>query len=658
MSTPDSLKVLLIEDDINHAKIIMRHLRDSNDEFIEICHANSLDKGLNIFSKEAFHAVLLDLRLPDSGIDETLDRTLKVSGRTPIIVLSSMEDRDLARKMIHEGAQDYICKVDLSRELLIRTIYNAIERKKTEENLKATEAKNSKIIEASLDCIISIDENGLITEFNPAAERTFGYSRNEVMGLEMALIIVPENLRAAHRNGLKQFLRTGYGPALGKRLEMTAMRRNGSEFPVEVSIVALPLNDRQIFTGFIRDITEQKRASDEIKIAKEAAEVANRAKSSFLANMSHEIRTPLGIVLGYTDLLATTDLNTIDKNNFIAAIKRNGELLSKIINDILDLSKVEAGKLELLHQEVSMTEILADTESLLKLQANEKGISLQVSMDDQVPPTINTDLMRLRQILVNIIGNAIKFTDKGIVAVNISTTPSLEANRSTLVITVKDSGRGISPPQAQRLFTPFTQADVSTTRKFGGTGLGLVLAKRLAQLLGGDVELSESELGKGSIFKVTIDAGLNQSHQIKSAFTKTDAIGDKLSQRIDGMRILLTEDSKDNQLIVSRLLTTAGAKVDIVENGKEAIDRLEVSQYDLVLMDIQMPIMDGYEATTLLRSRGFKTPILALTAHALEEERQHCLNSGFSEHISKPIERKSLIEKISQFQGVSHDINL
>jgi PAS domain S-box-containing protein len=648
MNMREPLQLLLIEDDDNHAKIILRYLRNSGDESIEVHRAISLEEGFAYLSQLCFQAILLDLRLPDSDINDTLKKTLKKTTSVPIVILSTIEDKHFARKMIHEGAQDYICKTDLSKEVLIRSIFGSIERKRIEENLKASEARNSKIIEGSLDSIISINEMGRIIEFNPAAEKIFGYKRVEVLNREMAEVILPEKFREAHRNALTHFLYTGQSRIMGKRVELTALRKNGVEFPVEISISFMPHNDRQIITGFIRDITEQKRATAELNIAKEAAEVANLAKSSFLANMSHEIRTPLGIVLGYSELLANSDLNHEEKSNFICALKRNGELLSNIINDILDLSKVEAGKLELNLHKVSMSEILTDTQSLLKLQASEKGIIFKVSMDELVPPTIYTDVMRLRQILVNIIGNAIKFTQKGLVEVKIKLI-STGANKSALAFIVTDTGRGISKEQAARLFTPFSQADISTTRKFGGSGLGLVLAKRLAQMLGGDVVLTESELDKGCTFTITIDTGTNLSALIESPEPNYKENVRSIIQKIDGMKILLAEDSKDNQLIVSRILTTAGAAVDIVENGKEAIETLHRAKYDLVLMDLQMPIMDGYEATAQLRKEGFQKPIFALTAHALNEEREHCLACGFNNHISKPINRTLLLEKLSQF---------
>jgi PAS domain S-box-containing protein len=402
----------------------------------------------------------------------------------------------------------------------------------------------------------------------------------------------------------------------------------------------------------LADITDQRSYEENLRIAKEAADTANAAKSAFLANMSHEIRTPLGAILGYSELLASQGISASERLNYVSALKRNGELLSNIINDVLDLSKVEAGKLDFEKQQVPIEEILTDITTLLHLQAMEKGIGLLVSADGPIPATIQTDPLRLRQILMNIVGNALKFTERGSIEVKVKTVPGPEG-KILLAFVVQDTGPGITPEQAQKLFKPFSQADVSTTRKFGGTGLGLTLSKKLAAGLGGDLELTASVPGHGSTFTITIDPGRTSQVLFRSSpqnlarphASKTPAD----SLRIDGLRLLLVEDSPDNQIVVQRFLKMAGCEADLANHGREALDMIQAKDYDVVLMDIQMPIMDGFEAIAEIRRLGYRLPVVALTAHALKEQRQECLEKGFTHHITKPVNRDALITMLVQF---------
>ncbi len=408
-------------------------------------------------------------------------------------------------------------------------------------------------------------------------------------------------------------------------------------------IGALTYAFNMMATKLEESINERERTSKDLLDAKEAAEAANLAKSAFLANMSHEIRTPLGAVLGFSDLVIDPNVKPSEKANFLAAVKRNGELLSNIINDILDLSKIEAGKMQISTHEVMLMEVLTDTKTLLDLQASDKGVALNVSIDEDVPEKIKTDPLRLRQVLINIIGNAIKFTAKGSVDVRISKANS--GSKNLLSFSVKDTGTGIRADQINKLFAPFSQADVSTKRKYGGTGLGLVLSKRFANLLGGDVVLTETTPDKGSTFTITIDPGPVQSVVGDSAKSKLVEM-QKSGLRLDGIKVLLAEDSIDNQTLVTRFLKLAGASVEIASDGKEATQKAKNDHYDVLLMDLQMPVMDGYEATSQLRREGYRGKIVALTAHALSEERERCLKSGFDDHISKPVNRDLLIELV------------
>ena len=393
--------------------------------------------------------------------------------------------------------------------------------------------------------------------------------------------------------------------------------------------------------GFVivaSDITRHKEIQKELEKAKEAAEVANSTKSAFLANMSHEIRTPLGAVLGFSELLVNGQLTDTERVESAEVIQRNGLLLSNVINDILDLSKVEAGKLEIEKVTVPFNEIIKDLSSLLSLEALKKGIRLNVTTAGEIPSAIVTDPLRLRQILINIVGNAIKFTHRGSVDVLIKVTQN-EGPR--LAFIVKDTGEGIDAAQSARLFEPFQQADVSITRKFGGTGLGLILSRKLAAALGGDVRLVESRLGHGSTFLVLIDPGVALE---TVAVKKSSRPAGKST--LEGLKILVVDDSLDNQALIKTILKHSGAEVETVSNGAEAVEAATRGNFDIILMDLQMPVMDGFEATRVLRDNGYKKPIVALTAHAMKEERERTLNSGFNDHLTKPIDQRELVRTL------------
>ena len=372
---------------------------------------------------------------------------------------------------------------------------------------------------------------------------------------------------------------------------------------------------------------------------RQVADRANQIKSLFLANMSHEIRTPLNAILGFVDLLKDSSLKGPQRRTYLEIIERTGFSLATIINDILDISKVEAGKLEIEKSICSLPQILRDLESLLNLRCEEKGIDLIFEQKD-LPKAIVTDPTRFKQILLNVIGNAIKFTSKGGVRVQ------FEVRAQQLVCTVKDTGIGISPENMEKLFRPFSQVDLSIRKEFGGTGLGLTLSKRLAQLLNGDVILSDSVIGQGSTFVVSI--GLDDLQTAHLPISRQERFDPVSAPSLKGRKILVVEDSLDNQLLVRQVLTNEGMLVETVNHGQEAIETVAQKKYDLILMDMQMPIMDGYTATIQLRQMGCCTPIIALTAHAMKEDLDKCLSVGCNAYLSKPFRRDGLMEVISQ----------
>ncbi|MES2744779.1 MAG: PAS domain S-box protein [Bdellovibrionota bacterium] len=397
--------------------------------------------------------------------------------------------------------------------------------------------------------------------------------------------------------------------------------------------------------GTHTDIEEQKQLQNELLRAKQEAEEVSQMKSAFLATVSHEIRTPLSAIIGFSRLLVEESWSEEKMKEFAQISLRNGYALSRIIDDILDLSKVEAGKLEIAKSDISLQELLSEVVESLSVKAMEKGIGVSYRIEDTVPETFLSDPVRLRQILINIIGNAIKFTVEGEVQVSVQAEQK-DIGR-TLAIYVKDTGCGISEPNAQNLFQPFQQADTSTSRKYGGTGLGLALSRKLSQLLGGNVILLHSAPSEGSTFKVELPL-LAKAPQAKRVNKRVEGATAALPMqaRLTGMRILVAEDAVDTQLLIRQILQRQGAEIDFADNGQQAIERAESKDYDIILMDIQMPVCDGYQATRTLRSRAFSKPIIGLSAHAMREEHDKILASGCNEHLAKPFDPKRLVDLI------------
>jgi signal transduction histidine kinase/CheY-like chemotaxis protein/HPt (histidine-containing phosphotransfer) domain-containing protein len=409
---------------------------------------------------------------------------------------------------------------------------------------------------------------------------------------------------------------------------------------------------RDLWEGASRT-AELERINREIHAAKETAEAASRAKSDFLANMSHEIRTPLNGILGFaTVLMNEPDTEPATQQEYLQTIHDSGRHLATLINDILDLSKIESEQVVVERKRCSPHEIVAESVSILRVRAQERGLNLEYFWKSEVPESIETDPNRLRQILMNLIGNAIKFTEVGSVQVAARLHKGDDAPR--LVIDVIDTGVGIGPECLQRVFDPFVQADSSITRRFGGTGLGLSISRKLSRLLGGDLTVN-SELGRGSIFTVSIPTGpLDNVPMLRGSVSDVVAeppAATATPQRLPPCRILLVEDGVTNRKLISLVLERAGATVRCAENGRAGVEAALQGSFDLILMDMQMPVMDGYSATRELRWRGHTTPILALTAHAMTGDMQKCLDAGCTAYLSKPIDPAKLLESIAQQLG-------
>jgi two-component system sensor histidine kinase/response regulator len=651
--------------------------------------------------------------------------------------------------------------------------------------LEASERRYHQILESALDAFVGMDSSGLITDWNAQAEATFGWLRSEAMGQVLSQTIIPESYRDAHERGLRHFLTSGKGPVLNKRIEIPGLHRDGREFPVELTISAIGGGGTHRFAAFVRDITERRRSEQELLAAKEAAEQSNQAKSEFLANMSHEIRTPMNGILGMTELVLDTAL-TVEQREHLGLVRLSAESLLLIINDILDFSKIEAGKMELALILFDLRESLGETMMALGFRAHQKGLELVYEVQPEVPEALLGDPGRIRQVLVNLIGNAIKFTEHGEIFVRVDE-PSPGSATTALHFAVKDTGVGIPVEKQEKIFEAFSQADGSMTRKYGGTGLGLTISVRLVKMMGGRVWL-ESEPGQGSTFHFTVQLAVQdrasarpiplQPDQLRDLhalivddnftnrrvlhgmltrwgmrptsveggraalqaleiakstghpfplilldgqmpdmdgfalaeqiqknpgllavtimmLTSAGHLGDaarcralgisaylvkpiRQTELLDGIcqvlnkvstaksmplvtrhtlrennhrsRVMLVEDNAVNQTLAVRLLEKRGYSVLVANNGAEAIKAFENNQFDVVLMDIQMPVMDGFEATAAIRAKekltGGHIPIIAMTAHALKGDQERCVAAGMDAYVSKPIRTSELFSTI------------
>lgn len=407
--------------------------------------------------------------------------------------------------------------------------------------------------------------------------------------------------------------------------------------------------------GTSLDITRPKMAEEELRSAKEAAEIANESKTQFLTSISHELRTPLGVISGFLSLMKKPKLPRANFDYYLRVVEKNAAHLIKLVDDLLDLSKVEAGRMTTESIEFSLRELLHDIAATFEFRAREKGIEFRWSAGTPLPERILCDPTRIRQIIGNMLSNALKFTEKG----HVSLTVSYEVPH--LRFTVEDTGIGIAREAQARLFRPFQQAEMSTTRRFGGTGLGLVLARHLCEALDGSFDLVRSEPGEGSVFsarilpRAVVDGVILSPEEFVTRAPIAPAPAGEISRRLAGMSLLVVEDSLDNQELFQALLTEAGATVEIASDGEEGVEKALAGSYDVVLMDIQMPRRDGYSAARKLRKHGFKTPLVALTAHAMKDEKDRCLNAGFSHFLSKPIELErmiSLLQSINEGKAV------
>ena len=668
------------------------------------------------------------------------------------------------------------------------------ERKMAEDALRHSEERTRSILAAANDAFIGMDERGIITDWNRSAELVFGWPAAEAVGRRLADTIVPPGFRQAHADGLERFLRTGDAPVLGRRIELTALHRDGREFPAELSIWHTAEGRKHSFSAFVQDITERKRTEQALAVARDQAMEASRLKSQFLATMSHEIRTPMNGVIGLAGLLLDTDLSP-QQRPYAEGLRTAGEALLAVINDILDFSKIEAGKLELEEVEFDPHHLVEEVVALLAERAQAKGVELVGWCAPEVPAALQGDPARLRQILVNLASNAVKFTDEGDVVVRVERVGEPTGDWVTVQFEVADTGIGIEPAAQAHILEPFSQADASTTRRFGGTGLGLAISRQLAEAMGGAIGL-DSVPGQGSTFRVTVplgrrwdaaptpapspvldevpvlvvddnaasraalradlgawgmrveevDEGTAALARLRDAASAGEAAafavalvdatlpgvdGAEVARRIstdpalagtkvvllsglrpvdpavmaaagiaasvpkpvrraelhdalvrvlsppvagqepaapvaraatatasgdDRGRILVVEDNTTNQMVATGLLAKLGFRPEVVSNGRQAVDAVARNEYVAVLMDCNMPVMDGYEATLAIRAAegdGRRVPIVAMTAGAVVGDRERCLAVGMDDYVSKPVQLDELDRALSRWSAGS-----
>ncbi len=552
-------------------------------------------------------------------------------------------------------------------------VHNLTERNQADQKAR----RYSAIVESSDDAIIGKDLDGIIDSWNKGAERLYGFTAEEAIG-QPIIIIVPDELHAQIDTFLEKIRR-------GERIaHVETKRRRKDGTTLDISLNISPIHDQNgkvIGASAIgRDISEQLRTREKfehanmeleaqrdetevqrqeleeinqrLSISIEEARAATAAKSDFLANMSHEIRTPMTAILGYLDVIEDqlgSNTPASEMAESLAPIRRSGEHLMSLINDILDLSKIEAGHIELESLSFSPFQTLCDVLELLRARASSKQLTLSVECATPIPEFIVSDQQRLRQILINLVGNALKFTQSGGVTVRVRLVSPLL--KPKLRFDVIDTGSGMTDAAIKKIFQPFTQADSSITRKHGGTGLGLSICRKLLQNLGGDIKV-KSRPGHGSTFTFTIPTGdiTNVTLQSYDAteFNRAATPTPKKSYTLPPSRIMLVEDGIDNQRLISHLLKKAGVAPVVANHGEEALllHLQSKEPFDLILMDMQMPIMDGYTAASHLRARGFEGAILALTAHAMDGAEQKCIDAGCDAYLTKPIDRSEFFETI------------
>jgi len=639
----NSLSILIVEDNPADAFLLEDNLRSTNLSIENITVADTLAKASAILKERNFSLIFLDFFLPDSQGLSSFTALSEINSSIPIIILSGLLDTHISMNAISMGAQDFLIKGEFNLQTLTKAITYSIERKKNLELIRQNNERYDLISKATNDIIWdwNLTENkvswmgqGLqnyIADTSNIPDNFWARSlhpdeKAEVISSVKGAIATNQNTWQKDHRFLKTDGTYAYMNARGY------IAKDAAGVPIRM-------------IGSMQDITERKLAEIEMQMAKREAEDARKIQEQFLANMSHEIRTPMNGILGMVQLIKGTLLDS-EQTECINTVNECASNLLVIINDILDFTKISSGKIVFEQVDYVLKDIVNNCFRITHLKAKEKALLLREELDPAIYPVLLGDPVRLNQILINLVSNAIKFTHTGEILLKTKLVEETE-DAVMLEFSITDTGIGIAKDKLAIIFESFSQASTSTTRKYGGTGLGLAITKQLIEMQGGKIWVN-SEPGVGSTFAflLTIKKGNPQSlHTINME-------GVQSSHELSGVNILLVEDNIINQKVVIKTLTKQGAEIDTANNGKEAIGLLQLKEYDLVLMDIQMPEMDGFEATSHIRNKMDyplnQIPIIAMTASALVSEKAKCLSMGMDDYLSKPFVVKDLLMKIRQ----------
>jgi PAS domain S-box-containing protein len=518
-----------------------------------------------------------------------------------------------------------------------------LERQQAIEAVAESDLRKTAILDTALDAIVTIDEESRILEFNPAAERTFGYRREEAIGKKMHELLIPPELREQHLMGLKRYLETGVGRVIGRRIEVNAMRADGSQIPIELAITRIPVQGPAMFTAYLRDITERKRAEQEREsllastaAAKEAPEKANKAKSQFLANMSHELRTPLNAIIGYSEMLQE-EIELLNLTSFSSDLQRihgAGKHLLTLINDVLDLSKIEAGKMELFVETFDITAMLEDVVNTIRPLAEKNSNRLELRHAANLG-SMRADLTKVRQSLFNLLSNACKFTENGEITLDVS------RDADCIRFRVSDTGIGVPREKLGSLFEPFSQVDKSTSRKYGGTGLGLSITDRFCRMMGGNIH-AESEPGRGSTFEITLPASTQEPGE---------TAGTSLPDGRTKNTVLVVDDDPSAQDLLSRVLQKEGFHTITASSGQQALRLAREAQPVAITLDVMMPGMDGWTVLGTLKSdpRTAEIPVIIVS---IVDDKNLGYSLGASDYLTKPIDRERFSAVLDKYRCV------
>ena len=642
--------ILVIEDDIALNKLIRKKLKQ---EGYETFGVHSGEDALIWIQENNYDLILVDYLLENTDAKKIIKRLQKrINYPLPFVIMTGNGDERIAVEMMKLGAMDYLIKDASFIELLPSIVKQVLEHIQTKNNLlnsqkelEQSEQRYRLLAESTNDMIDKKNEAAEFIYVSPVCKTLLGYSEDELLYHSFFMFVHPDDEQAVidyHKNLISDD---------GKSIIKYRFRNKFGQyiwFETNTKVLRNPDNNKVIeLVSVSRDITEQIYTDNLLK-EKEAAELANKAKSEFLANMSHEVRNPMNAIIGMTNTLLKDNL-TPDQKKYINSIKISSSNLMNLINDILDFSKIEAKRIEISNIDFNLKDLVEEIVIMYESQAAEKNLILSYEIKENVHLTLNGDSFKLKQIITNLINNAIKFTDQGEVKIHISQTYSSK-RAIGIKIKVSDTGIGIKKENFSKLFKLFTQIDSSPSKKYAGTGLGLTIVKRLTELLSGSVDF-ESEFGEGTTFFIQIP--FNKSE--KASLSYEDLWQEtKQPVGLTKIKILLAEDDGINQLYLKGFLQSLNWEVDTSYNGEQALEKFKKNHYDIILMDGQMPKLDGFETTQIIRklerdNNLYHTPIIAITGYAVSGDRERFLVAGMDDYITKPINENKLVEVIKKF---------